>query len=112
MATKLTNLFYQISPTEGLTFTITGPADPHVFLGNAGNDTLSVTSGTPFTVTAQMLPGMGSTTTISCILLYQAGPDTYNFVVADDQGTQIDGFPVPGPDQGDFTKVEVTIKVA
>jgi len=112
VATKLTDQFYQVSPTEGLTLTITGPADPHVFLGNGGNDTVSATSGTPFTVTPKMLPGMGSTTTLSCILLYQAGPDTYSVVVADDQGAQVDAFQVPGPDQGDFTKLEITIKVA
>jgi hypothetical protein len=29
MATRITDLFYDISPTEGLTFTIAGPADPH-----------------------------------------------------------------------------------
>jgi len=108
MAHKITNLFYQVSSTEDITFTISGPDDPHVFLDNR---TLQVTSGVPFTITPQMLSGLGAAHFLSCILRFPEGAGKYDFTVTDRGGT-ISQFPIRGPNQEDFTEVQVTIKVA
>jgi len=108
VATKVTDFFYQVSPTESLTFTISGPADPKVFLDNT---TITATKEAPFTITPQMLNGMGASHSLNCILLFPAGPGQYFFNV-DDQNGNIDQFTVNGPNQGSFTKAEITIEVA
>jgi hypothetical protein len=108
MAQKIADFFYRISPTESITFTIAGQADPHVFLDNL---TLQVTEGEPFTVTPQMLAGMGAVHFLTAILVFPDGKGTYNFTVSAQNGP-VDEFPFKGPNQGDFSKVTITIQVA
>ena len=108
MAQKVTDLFYRVTPTESLTFTISGQADPHVILDNT---TLQVTQGTPFTITPQMLSGMGAGHFLTCILVFPGGPSVYDFTV-DDAGGRIDQFPFSGPNQGSFSKLTILIQVA
>jgi len=108
MATKVTDFYYQVSPTETITFTISGPDDPRVFLDNT---TLSVVSGTSFDVTPQMLNGIGAVHFLRCILLFAAGPGSYSFSV-DGSGGNIDSFTIPGPSNGSFSQVVINIEVA
>lgn len=108
MAKKITDFFYRISPTEDITFTLSGQADPHVFLDNL---TLQVTQGVPFTVTPQMLSGMGAVHFMTCVLMFLAGPNSYFFEVADMSGP-INQFAFNGPNQQNFSEATITIQVA
>jgi len=107
MAQKITDFFYRISPTEDITFTISGQADPHVFLDNL---TLNVAQGVPFTITPKMLSGMGAVHFMTCVLMFLAGPGSYFFDVADTGGS-INQFTFTGPNQQNFSEATITIQV-
>lgn len=107
MAQKITDQFYRVSPIETLTFRITGPDDPHVFLDNL---TLSVQQGVSFDITPVMLSGQGAVHFLNIILMFPGGLGNYQIDVAGAQGN-FDQFTVDGPNQGDFTKVQVMIQV-
>ena len=106
MAQKITDQFYRVSPTETLTFTISGPDDPHVFLDTL---TLSANEGVPFDVTPAMLSGLGAVHFLNLVLMFPESPGNYQIDV--DGPERIDQFIVKGPNQGNLTKVQIMIQV-
>jgi hypothetical protein len=109
MAKKLASRFYQVSPTETLTITITGPDDPLVALDA---ETLEVTEGKPFALTPRMLSGLGGHHLLNIVFLFPFdGSPTpgYRIDVADT--TIIDTIMKHAPDAENTAKVQIMVRV-
>jgi hypothetical protein len=110
MAKKLAPGFYEVSPTETLTFTVTGPDDP---LAAFDDSTLEVREATPFAITPQMLGGVGAHHYLAFVLLFPTdGTATQGYVItfADANG-QIDAIRKEHADVEHSAKVDVMVRV-
>ena len=111
MARLLAPRFYEVSPTETLTITITGSDDPLVALDDT---TLDVKEGQPFQITPQMLSGVGAHHRLGIVLLFPSnGTATpgYTITVDGPAGT-LETVKKPEPDLDHTAKVELDIRVA
>ncbi len=108
MANKLTDFFYELSPTETLTFQITGPVDPRVsFDGTA----LQVVGGQDFSITPTMTEGIGAVHELTVLFIFPPGVNGTNTIDVQDSRGLLNSFEVTGPNNGTFTKIEITLEV-
>jgi|GEM_PF-4262103 len=108
MATKFTNFFYELSPTETLTFSITGQVNPRVSFDGT---VLLATGAQTYSVTPHMTEGVGAVHELTVLFIYPPGVTGTNTIDVQDSGGLVNSFPVTGPNNGNFTKIEITLEV-
>ena len=111
MARKLASLFYEVTPTERLMVTISGPDDPFVAFDDMS---LEVSEGVAFALTPQMFSGVGAHHVLNVILLFpvddEPGPG-FRIKIAGPDGKTLDIFKKSTPDIENTAKVQIMIRV-
>lgn len=108
MATKFTNFFYELSPTETLTFRITGQVNPRVSFDGT---VLQAVGGQDFSVTPHLTEGVGAVHELTVLFIFPPGVNGTNTIEVLDSGGIINTFQMTGPNNGNFTKIEITLVV-
>jgi hypothetical protein len=106
MATKLTDFFYELSPTETLTFRITGEVNPR-----GSFDGTSLGSSSSFSITPEMTEGLTAVHELALLFIFPPGVSGTSTVDVEDSGGQINSFTFTGPNNGNFTKVQISLEV-
>jgi hypothetical protein len=106
MAQKLAPGIYQISPLETLSLTINGPNNPIVALDGS---ILPVALGASFSVTPQMLNGLGAHHMMRIMVPFLGGGGSYTIDVASSLTVGLDQLVKTGPDVGSQGIVVITI---
>lgn len=110
MAKKLTSRFYEVSPTETLNITVTGPDNPLVALDDTS---LEVEEGGPLAITPRMLSGAGGHHLLNIVLLFPSdGTPTEGYRIDVADTGVIDTIVKAGPDSENTAKVQIMIRVA
>ena len=109
MASKITTATYEVSPTETLTFTISGPLPITAALDGSEIDFVL---GDPLDITPDMLNGASSHHTLLAILLFPPGDKFAHYeITVESGGIQIDNLSVQAPSSGSSIKAEFDIFV-
>lgn len=109
MARKITTATYEVSPTETLTFTISGPLPVTAALDGGEID---FTLGAPLDITPAMLNGAASHHFLLAILLFPPGDQFAHYdVTVESGGSRIDTLSVEPPASGSSIKAQIDIFV-
>src|SRR5262249_55575279 len=111
MARKLASLFYEVTPTERLMVTITGPDDPFVAFDDM---TLDDSDGVAFALTPQVCLGCGTPLVLNVILPLPSDDDEtkgFRIKIAGPDVNTLDIFKKTTPDIENTAKVQIRIRV-